>query len=177
MIDIMNISHKTDMNIVEFIDEVTITVEAMAWCRQATVRYPNQCCPDYLTLYGDTKCRWVDIFRKLIARSTLVPAYHDDVIKWNHFPRNWPFVRGIHRSPVDSPHKGQWHGALMFSLICAWIDGWANNRDAGDLRRHRAHYDVTVISWRHESEAFWHCYRLTLLKRINIEIYVAVVVE
>ena len=42
---------------------------------------------------------------------------HDDVIKWKHFPRYWPFVRGIHRSPVNSPHKGQWRGALMFSLI------------------------------------------------------------
>ena len=47
---------------------------------------------------------------------------HDDVIKWNHFPRYWPFVRGIYRSPVNSPHKGQWRGALMFSLICAWIN-------------------------------------------------------
>ena len=42
---------------------------------------------------------------------------HDDVIKWKHFPRYWPFVRGIHRSPVNSPHKGQWRGSLMFSLI------------------------------------------------------------
>ena len=44
---------------------------------------------------------------------------HDDVIKWKHFARNWPFVRGIHRSPVNSPHKGQWRGDLVFSLICA----------------------------------------------------------
>ena len=43
---------------------------------------------------------------------------HDDVIKWKHIPRYWPFVWGIHRSPVNSPHKGQWRGALMFSLIC-----------------------------------------------------------
>ena len=57
------------------------------------------------------------------------------------------FVRGIHRSPVNSPQKGQWHGALMFYLICAWTNGWANNRDAGDLRCHRAHYDVTVMGW------------------------------
>ena len=42
---------------------------------------------------------------------------HDDVIKWKHFPRYWPFVWGIHRSPVNSPHKGQRRGALMFSLI------------------------------------------------------------
>ena len=66
---------------------------------------------------------------------------HDDVIKWKHFPRNWPFVRGIHRSP----HKGQWRGALMFSLICVWINHWVNNRKAGDLRRHRGHYDVIVM--------------------------------
>ena len=71
---------------------------------------------------------------------------HDDVIRWKYFPRYWPFVRGIHRSPVNSPHKGQWRGALMFSLICAWIDGWVNNRKASDLRRHRANYDITVMS-------------------------------
>ena len=70
---------------------------------------------------------------------------HDDVIKWKHFPRNWPFMRGIHRSPMNSPHKGQWRGALMFPLICAWIHGWVNNRKAGDLRRYRTHYDVTVM--------------------------------
>ena len=70
---------------------------------------------------------------------------HDDVIKWKHFPRYWPFVRGIHRSLVNSPHKGQWRGALMFSLICVWINGWVNNREAGDLRRYRAHYDVIVM--------------------------------
>ena len=74
-----------------------------------------------------------------------VPIGHDDVIKWKHFPRYWPFVRGIHRSPVHSPLKGQWRGALMFSLICAWINGWVNNRDAGDLRWHRAHYNVIVM--------------------------------
>ena len=71
--------------------------------------------------------------------------FHDDVIKWKHFPRYWPFVRGSHRSPVNSPHKGQWRGALMFTLICARINGWVNNREAGDLRCHRAHYDVIVM--------------------------------
>ena len=70
---------------------------------------------------------------------------HDGVIKWKQFPRNWPFVRGIHRSPVNFPHTGQWCVALMFSLICAWINGWVNNRKADDLRRHRVHYDVTVM--------------------------------
>ena len=70
---------------------------------------------------------------------------HDDVIKWKHFPRYWPFVRGIHRSPVNSPHKGQWRWAFMFSLICAWIDCCVNNREAGDLRCYRIHYDVIVM--------------------------------
>ena len=70
---------------------------------------------------------------------------HEDGTKWKHFPRYWSFVRGIHRPAVNSPHKGQWRGASMFSLISAWISGWINNREAGDLRRHRAHYDVTVM--------------------------------
>ena len=69
---------------------------------------------------------------------------HDDNIKWKHIPRYWPFVWGIHRSPMNSLHKGQWRGALMFSLICAWFNG-VNNREAGDLRRYRAQYDVIVV--------------------------------
>ena len=46
---------------------------------------------------------------------------------------------------VNTQHKGTWRGASMFSLICAWINVWVNNREAGDLRRHRAHYDVIVM--------------------------------
>ena len=72
-------------------------------------------------------------------------TFHDDVIKWKHFQCYWPFVQGIHRSPVNSLRKGQWRGALMFSLICVWINGWVNNREAGGLRRYHAHYDVNVM--------------------------------
>ena len=68
---------------------------------------------------------------------------HDDVIKWKHFPRYWPFERGIHRSPVNSPHKGQWREALVFSLICVWINGWVNNREAGVFET------LSCPSWRH----------------------------
>ena len=50
-------------------------------------------------------------------------------------------------APVNFPHKGQWRGALMFSLIWAWINGLVNNREAGDLRRNRAHYDVNVMDY------------------------------
>ena len=71
----------------------------------------------------------------------------DDVITWKHFPPYWPFLRGIHRWSVNSPNKGQWCGALMFSLICAWRNGWVNNREAGDLRRQRAHHDVIVMTY------------------------------
>ena len=92
----------------------------------------------------------LDISQINVALIYIRPSYplisfHDDAIKWKHFPRYWPFVRGIHRSPVNSPHKGQWRGALMFSLICVWINGWVNNHEAGDLRRYRVHYDVTVM--------------------------------
>ena len=74
-------------------------------------------------------------------------GWHDDVIKWKHFPpRYWPYVREIHWSPMNSLHKGQWRGALILSLICAWINGSVNNRDAGDLRRQCAYYDVIVMT-------------------------------
>ena len=90
------------------------------------------------------KILWIPFITDRHPRSFLLKC-NDGVIKWKHFPRNWPFVRGIHRSPVNSPHKGQWRGALMFFFICVWINDWVNNREVGDLRRYRAHYDVTVM--------------------------------
>ena len=102
--------------------------------------------------------------------------YHDDVIKWKHFPRYWPFVWGSHRSPVNSPHKGQWRGALMFSLICVWINGWVNNREAGYLRRYRVHCDVIVMTAHLVMFCFglFHCFFSTTvnaLKGWSLEIY------
>ena len=69
----------------------------------------------------------------------------DGIIKWTHFLHYWSFVWGIHRSLVNSLHKGQWCRDLMFSLICPITNGWARNQDASDLRCHHAHYDVTVM--------------------------------
>ena len=66
---------------------------------------------------------------RFVITKSPISIHHGDVIKWKHFPRYWPFVRGIHRSTANSPHKVQWRGALMFSLICALING----------------YDVTVM--------------------------------
>ena len=88
------------------------------------------------------------VMRKTFPCYDVIVKYvtpHDDVIKWKHFPRYWPFVRGIHRSPVNSPHKGRWRGALMFTLIYVWINGYVNSREAGDLRRYCAHYGVAVM--------------------------------
>ena len=76
---------------------------------------------------------------------------HDDVIKWKHFPHYWPFVWGIHQSRVNSPHKGQWRGTSMFSLIYSSTNDWVNNYDAGDLRCHHARNDVIVMTW-----VSWH---------------------
>ena len=68
---------------------------------------------------------------------------------WRHqmetFSALLALCAGNSPGPVNSPHKGQWRGALMFSLICVWINGWVNNREAGDLRHHRGHYDVNVM--------------------------------
>ena len=81
-------------------------------------------------------------------------------------PKNWSdwvFLRSWWRHQVETfsalldlcegnpsvtggfPSQSQWRGALMFSLIYVWTNGWTNNRDTGDLRCHRAHYDVIVI--------------------------------
>ena len=94
------------------------------------------------TFFHSRRCIWYCVQN---AGHFVQASYHDDVIKWKHFPRYWPFARGIHRSPVNSSHKGQWRGALMFSLICVWINGWLNKHGAGDLRRSQAHYDFIVM--------------------------------
>ena len=86
-------------------------------------------------------CKGINIWCDWYTHLTNAFQY---VIQWKYFPLYWSFVRGIYWSPMNSPHKGQWCGALMFSLICAWIKGWVNNCKAGDLRRHRADYDVIV---------------------------------
>ena len=62
---------------------------------------------------------------------------HDDVIKWKHFPRYWPFVR--------FPAQRQVTRSFDVPLICVGLKGWINNREAGDSRRYRVHYDVTVM--------------------------------
>ena len=135
----------------------------MAWCRQAPSHYLNQCWP--IPPYGVTMPQWV--LKTITNRKEMITNIQYSRCKFAQVHRLWcgcgnntawwrhqmetfsailAICAGIHRSPVNSPHKGQWRGALMFSLICSWINDWENNRDAGDLRRHHAHYDVIVIN-------------------------------
>ena len=105
-------------------------------------------------------CEIFDVGTSLMSVSVVSFMTTDDVASagqyqtrsawWRHpkYKKNpcyWPLVWGIHRWPVNSPHKGRWREALMFSLICPWIKGWINNREAGDLRRHRDPYNVIVM--------------------------------
>ena len=66
---------------------------------------------------------------------------------WHHQMESFSVLLALcaGNSPVNSPNKGQWRGALMFSLICIWTNGWVNNRDVSAMRHHHAHYDVTVM--------------------------------
>ena len=77
--------------------------------------------------------------------------FHDDVHhQMDTFSTLLTICAG--NSPVTGEfpaHIGQWCRALMFSLMCTWINSWANNGEAGDLRLHRAHYYVTVVHWVH----------------------------
>ena len=97
--------------------------------------------------------RSFDVFLRLCLNATLAcnPHYpqpyplHDEIIKWKHFPRYWLFYSG--NSPVtgEFPAQGPVTQSFDFSLICAWINDWVNNREADDLRRHQAYCDVTVV--------------------------------
>ena len=95
-----------------------------------------------LTFTLSSRYEWLSM---LVCVCVFWSPIHDDVIKWKHFPYYWPLMQGIYWSPVNSPKKGQWRRALMFSSICTWMNGWVNNGEAGDLRRHRTHYGVIVM--------------------------------
>ena len=106
-------------------------------------------------LTKQASCRWFETpWRScdVTAMDTFTRTYwycpklgHDDVIKRKIFRVTGPLWGETTGHRWLFPQKGQWRGALIFSLICAWTNGWANNRDAGNLRLHCAHYDVTVM--------------------------------
>ena len=103
---------------------------------------------DQLTLHS--WCHWCECFgNALTAFSSSILALALPKSWWRHQKETFSALLAIcaGNSPLagEFPHKGQWRGVLMFSLICAWINGWVNSREAGDLRRHRAYYDVIVM--------------------------------
>ena len=78
-----------------------------------------------------------------MARSIYWPAWW---LNWMEiFSVQLALSAGNSPALVNSPHKGQWRWALMLSLICVCINGWVNNREAGDLRPRCGHYDVNVM--------------------------------
>ena len=112
---------------------------------------------------------WIIWYKCLpVSKDFEADVIRDGVIKWKYFPRYWPFVRGVHQSPVNSLHKGQWRGALMFSLICALDErlskqslGWWFETPWCPLWRHCNGYDfindalitVYAIAWSHRTSS------------------------
>ena len=98
--------------------------------------------PTVITLESQINCWLIVAWWHQIITSTNVDSW------WRHqmetFSALLALCAGNSPVSVNSPHKGHWRGALVFSFICAWINDWVNNREAGDLRRHRGHYDVNV---------------------------------
>ena len=152
-------SHKWQVNTKHFISNLAISrssiiavsiVESL-WNFAKSVAVILQCSvQSFETIGWQKNKKWANMISRELGLRCVWNEYpilysYDDVIKWKPFPRYWPFVQGIHRSPVNSRHKCQWRGALVFSLICAWINGRVNNRETDDLRSHRAHYGVMVM--------------------------------
>ena len=122
-----------------FVGQLNYVILCLRWC--ACTCYSNEnshgiramfkACASHEIIFFLTYRPWVTFYRR------------SDVTWWCHqmetFSAFLAFCGG------NSPHEGQWRGALMFSLIGVWINGWINNRDAGDSRCHRAHYDVIVV--------------------------------
>ena len=110
------------------------------WYMLLFLTHKIQTCFTILHWYG-RKCRI-----NMYTSNRKWSPNHDDLIKWKHFPHCWPFVWEIHQSAVNSPHNKVSNAELWsFFLNSAWTNGWVNNRDTGNLRRHRGYYDVTVM--------------------------------
>ena len=66
---------------------------------------------------------------------------------WRHLMETYSALLaiGARNSPMNFPHKGQWRGALILSLICAWLNGRVINREVGDLIHYHAHCDIIIM--------------------------------
>ena len=90
-------SQRNDKNKILFVDIACIVAVIVICGVKICFEYPYSKCPSFL-------------------HEVRLHMHHDDVIEWKHFPRCWPFVWGIHRSPANSPHKGQWCGCFLWSV-------------------------------------------------------------
>ena len=109
-----------------------------------------QNCLPHLTDHDQLHVYMIRIFLFSQA-SNIDKIYSGHLITWWHhqmekFSALLALCEGNPPVTGGFPSEGQWHGVLMFSLICTWINGWANNWDAGDLRCHHTHYDITAIN-------------------------------
>ena len=96
------------------------------------------------------------------------------MIKWKHFPHDWPFVWWFHWSLVNSPQTDWWHNALMFSLICTWTNSWVNNWNTGDFRCYWTNYDVTVMTPLKQSQHWFNSGLGAIITWANVDqIYIA----
>ena len=116
-------------------------------------------CVTKLMKADDSFADWIstELLLFICLRERQRKTDHYDAIKWRYFPCYWPFVRGIHRSPVTSPRTNNSDAELWcFHWSAPWINAWVNNREAGDLRRHRSHYDIIAMSfWFAEQNCQW----------------------
>ena len=118
-------------------------------------------CVYYFSFQDNATGIWTLTSQRLLIKHLLLKHnktkqwYHNDIIEWKHFLCNWTFVWEIYRSSMNFPHKSQWRGALVFSLICAWTNCCLNNRYDGDLSRDCAHYDATIMYLLHYIEIYY----------------------
>ena len=142
----------------------------------------SDCCVRHILHVSECKCYaygtplYNDLYRNGLSvriygiRLTAWRHGHDSLITWwRHQMETFSALLAIcaGNSPVtvNSLHKGQWRGALMFSLICAWMNGSVNSREADDLRRPRPHCDVTVMSCGLDEPRLSHVFVLPVVRR------------
>ena len=103
----------------------------------------------FYTAYCDCKVVWQGLVKINLSGRRCEFHLCSEKAWWRHHMETFYALLilcvGNSLAPANSLHKGQWRGALMFSLICAWINGWVNDHEAGDFGCHRAHYYVTVM--------------------------------
>ena len=90
--------------------------------------------------YIDSSIGSIMVSSKKVVGHTMMMSSNGNIFRVTS-----PLCAEFYRSTVNSPHKGQSREALKFSLIWTGTNGRENNPDAGDLRHHRAHYDVSVM--------------------------------